>query len=617
MASRTKANYSPETQRKAKVALELRRRAQAHIASLPIWKAISAVQLDAIRSPADELYYGGAAGGGKTDLLIGLAVTEHHRSIIFRREFPQLSAIIQRTKDILLDPLNPAIQALPERPKYNSTEHVWNRLPGGRRLEFGAMKNEDDKKRYQGRPHDLKAWDEVPHFSQSQFTYCNAWNRTVIPNQRFRVVAAGNPPMAPEEMWIVDYWGAWLKQSHEQFPTQPGFLRFYATVGKEVVEVEDNEPFWYDGLKIIPRSRTFIPAHLSDNPLLMDAGYASVLQGLPEPMRSQLLFGDFNIRPLDDVWQVIPTAWVIAAQARWKAQPGRQTTLTQVGVDVSRGGKDQTVIALRYANWYDRIIAHPGSETPDGVEAARHVIRALGLNPDALKPAEYEFSAAADIPINVDVLGPGASALDILVWAGLSCWAVHFGAPTKATDITGQLAMVNIRAEAYWRFREALDPVSGQDICLPDDQELLVELTAAKWFPTRHGVQLEEKDSIAERIGRSPDRADAVVMGWLDMASKKPPQPPTSTSHRQFQSDNPVPSEYSAPHPGFPPGQPPTTDMYQYNPGLDIAQKVVQQYYAQSGVQSLSPEQLYDRMQEELRAQSYTEHVKYKFGRKK
>jgi len=47
-------------------------------------------QIKAYVSEADILYFGGAAGGGKSDLLLGLALTAHKKSIIFRREYLQL-----------------------------------------------------------------------------------------------------------------------------------------------------------------------------------------------------------------------------------------------------------------------------------------------------------------------------------------------------------------------------------------------------------------------------------------------------------------------------------------------------------------------------------------------
>jgi hypothetical protein len=79
-------------------------------------------------------------------------------------------------------------------------------------------------------------------------------------------------------------------------------------------------------------------------------------------------------------------------------------------------------------------------------------------------------------------------------------------------DKSGKLKMRNKRAEMYWRFRDALDPNGGDDIALPPDTELLADLCSAKYEVSSAGVKVEEKDKIKERIGRSPDIGEAVMM---------------------------------------------------------------------------------------------------------
>jgi hypothetical protein len=60
--------------------------------------------------------------------------------------------------------------------------------------------------------------------------------------------------------------------------------------------------------------------------------------------------------------------------------------------------------------------------------------------------------------------------------------------------------------------REALDPDSGQDIALPPDRDLRADLTAPRWSITARGIQVESKEEIRKRIGRSPDAGDAVML---------------------------------------------------------------------------------------------------------
>jgi hypothetical protein len=92
--------------------------------STAVWVPLPGPQSQAFDSEADIVYYGGAAGGGKSDLLIGLALTQHLRSIIFRREATQLIAL----QDRLLD------EVLQSRSGWNGQDDIL-RLPG-RQIEF-------------------------------------------------------------------------------------------------------------------------------------------------------------------------------------------------------------------------------------------------------------------------------------------------------------------------------------------------------------------------------------------------------------------------------------------------------------------------------------------------
>jgi hypothetical protein len=73
------------------------------------------------------------------------------------------------------------------------------------------------------------------------------------------------------------------------------------------------------------------------------------------------------------------------------------------------------------------------------------------------------------------------------------------------------LGFANARAEWWWKLREALDPVDGASLVLPDDRELLSDLVAPRYSLSERGIQAELKDAIAQRIGRSPDKGDSLV----------------------------------------------------------------------------------------------------------
>lgn len=439
-------------------------------------------------SKADFLLYGGAAGGGKTDLIAGLALTAHKRSIIFRREGTQLSGIIERIIEIRRT--RNGFNAQPP-PRFN--------LPDGRLIRLGGMQHLGDEQAYQGRPFDLMAFDELTQFLEAQFRYVTTWNRSTDPKQRCRVVAATNPPTTAEGEWVVRFWAPWLDDQHPN-PAIPGELRWFVSDERgNDIEVEGPETVKIGDEEIIPRSRTFIPSSVDDNPFLMTTGYKATLQGLPEPLRSQMLRGDFTAGREDDPWQVIPTAWVRAAQDRWKPERPREP-MSSLGVDVAMGGKDQTVLMPRYGDWFDEPQAHPGVSTPDSRITAGLIVAAL----------------RDGAPACIDVIGPGGEAYGHLDGQGVNVVAMHGAKPSSEHDKSGRLAFVNQRAQWYWRMREALDPAADFPISLPPLAALRADLCAPKWKLTPRGIQVEAKEDIIKRLGRSPDYGDAAVYALFD-----------------------------------------------------------------------------------------------------
>lgn len=441
--------------------------------------------------PADELLYGGAAGGGKTDLEIGIAFL-HTNAIIFRRTYKQLQAIERRLFEILL-PTKTA--------RYNASTKVWRDIPGGRMIDLGAVQLERDVWNFQGRPHDYIGFDELTQFTQFQYTTLIGWLRTTLSNQRVRVVAASNPPPTAEGLWVIQYWAPWLDKRHPN-PAKPGELRWFAMIDGQSVERDDDTPFMHGEHLIRPRSRSFLPALLKDNPYL-DERYLAVIQGLPEPLRSQLLSGDWQVGMEDAEWQIIPTTWVLEAQERWKERQGEDHgPLTTVGIDVARGGDDKTILAPRYSNYMASLIKRRGPKTPSGQSVRDLLMKHFPL---ALQPM-----------VNVDVIGVGSSPFDFIKEAGYKfVRAVDVREKTQFKDKTGKLPMRNVRAEMWWHMREILDPETGDDIALPDDPEILADLTAPTYKPTASGILIEEKAAIHKRLGRSPDCGEAVCLSFL------------------------------------------------------------------------------------------------------
>jgi hypothetical protein len=350
-------------------------------------------------------------------------------------------------------------------------------------------------------------FDEITSFAESQYRYIIGWNRSTYPGQRCRTVATGNPPTSAEGLWVIRYWGAWLDERHPN-PAKPGELRWYTTVAGVDQEVDGPGPHSVNGKLLRARSRTFIPSRLEDNPELMESNYAAVLESLPEELRIRLRDGHFGMSISDDELQLIPTDWVIAAQARWTSKKPEGVSMSAMGVDVASGGGDRTAIACRYGTWFAPIVSKPGKETPDGPSVAAVVMMTMrdgchivldmgggwsGSAYDHMKENEW---------MNITPLNPQCASNGRALGSGLN--------------------FKNKRAELWWRFREALDPSVDPEfaISLPPDNDLRADLCCPKWKNTTSGIQVEEKDAIRHRLGRSPDFGDAVLMAWYGGAVK-------------------------------------------------------------------------------------------------
>ncbi len=452
-----------------------------------VWRPLAGPQTMAYESEADIIGYGGAAGGGKSDLACGKALTQHQRVMILRREATQLTGIIDRMTELL-----------GSRDGYNGSERIWRLPHRGVQIEFGSVPNAGDETKYQGRPHDLLVFDEAANFLESQVRFLLGWLRTTTPGQRCQALLTFNPPTTAEGRWLIDFFGPWLDDKHPK-PAQPGELRWFATVDGEDREVDSGEPFEHEGETITPMSRTFIPSRISDNPYLVGTGYMATLQAMPEPLRSQMLYGDFQAGMEDDPWQVIPTSWVDRAMDAW-TKPAKLPPMDAVGVDVARGGKDNTVISRRHGMWFDELQVHPGTTTPDGPTVAGLVIAA-----SRDRANQY-----------IDVIGVGSSPYDFLMSSNQPVYGINVAEKTGETDQSGRLGFSNVRSLLWWRLREALDPANNTGIQLPPDKRLRADLCAPKWRVKGMQIYVESRDEIIARIQRSPDWAAAVQLALMD-----------------------------------------------------------------------------------------------------
>lgn len=454
------------------------------------WIPSPGPQTEAYFSKADILLYGGEPGGGKTALLVGLAFTAHKRSLIMRRQYTDLQAIIDY-----------AVHVNGSRVGLNSSPPPSFKISDNQKIEFGAAVRIGDEQHWMGNPHDLIGFDEATHFAEIQIRFLMGWMRTTDPNQRCRVVLATNPPLSSEGAWVVDMFAPWLDPRHPN-PAKPGELRWFVNDenGKDV-EVDGPDPvLMKDGRTVSPLSRTYIPASLSDNPYLSNTDYQKTLDNMPEALRSILLGGFLNSFR-DAPNQCIPVAWVKEAQKRWTPNPPLGIPMCAMGVDVAQGGPDDSVLAPRHDAWFANLITKPGHETPLGSDVAGMIV------------SNRRDNALVVLDMGG---GYGGSTYEHLVENNIPVLPYKGAAAVESRTKDRQLKFVNKRTEAYWRFREALDPSQegGSTIALPPDPKLTADLTAPTFTVTPKGIKLETKEDVCERLGRSTDRGDAVVMAW-------------------------------------------------------------------------------------------------------
>ena len=233
-------------------------------------------QAEFLRRPEYECLYGGAAGGGKSDALLAEALRQvhipHYRAILFRKTYPQLSELIDRSHAIYK-------RAFPKA-RYNDSKHVWT-FPSGAKIFFGSMQHAKDKTNYQGKRYDFIGFDELTHFTWEEYSYLFSRNRPsrapgATQKTRCYIRATANPGGIGH---------GWVKERF--IDAAPPMTTIRESVTVRTPDGEDQE---------LSRDRIFVPATVFDNRALLDddPDYIGRLALLPEKERNALLYGDWD-----------------------------------------------------------------------------------------------------------------------------------------------------------------------------------------------------------------------------------------------------------------------------------------------------------------------------------
>lgn len=268
-------------------------------------------QTEAFLSDANEMLYGGAAGGGKSHLMRVLAVmlcaeVPGLQVYLFRRHFADLYKNHMEGAGGFPAMLGPWIKAgFVKLNLSNSQIQFWNDA----KIHLCHCQHEKDVFKYQGAEIHVLLLDELTHFSESIYRYlrgrCRLGGLSIPTKYRAKLpmVLAGSNPGGVGHNWVKR---AWIDLAPPS----------------AIVQMPKNE----GGMR-----RQYIPAKLADNPTMAenDPDYEDRLQGLGnQSLVRAMLDGDWNIvagGALDDVWSprvivprfAIPTSWRVDRSFDW------------------------------------------------------------------------------------------------------------------------------------------------------------------------------------------------------------------------------------------------------------------------------------------------------------
>ena len=246
-------------------------------------------QEEFLTSEADIVIFGGAAYGGKT---FGLLIESlryvddpRYNGVIFRRESPQITS-----GGGLWDTASQIYPHIGGEAKEHKLTYIF---PSKAYIKFTHLQHEKDKIDHQGAQYVFVGFDELTHFSEGQFWYLLTRNRppsgcTLKPYCR----CTTNPEADTWVRTLVDWWID--NETGYAIKERAGILRYFTRIDEEIIWVDKD---WVDEDGNRPKSITFIPSYIDDNPLGVkaDPTYKSNLQAQDKVTRERLLKGNWNI----------------------------------------------------------------------------------------------------------------------------------------------------------------------------------------------------------------------------------------------------------------------------------------------------------------------------------
>ena len=253
---------------------------------------------------ADIAWYGGAAGAGKSFVLVleggRNAHVDGYNGIIFRRTSPEITG-----GGGLWDESHKVYPYLGDGGRPIGNKLTWE-FSTGAKIQFSHLQYAGDVHAHQGRQYAFIGFDELTHFEEAQFWYLVSRNRTTCGIRPY-IRATTNPVPASDKTggWVRRFIDWWIDRDGYVIPERSGVVRWFVRSDGEIVWADTREELEEKYPHLVPLSFTFISAQLSDNKILeaKDPDYRAKLMALPLVERMRLI-GDER----GPNWDIAPAA---------------------------------------------------------------------------------------------------------------------------------------------------------------------------------------------------------------------------------------------------------------------------------------------------------------------
>ena len=279
------------------------------------------------------------------------------------------------------------------------------------------------------------------------------------------------------------------------------FLLLTSNPGKNWLKTKIYNPW---KLGTLAAGLMFIQAKATDNPYREAVTDSSLDAISDDGQRARLKDGDWDYS--DDPQAIMSYALLESMrQVEYKAGP------VKIAVDVARYGDDSTIIAIGRGNQVQRIL----ERKKQSLDATAVWVRQL-----------MQENNADSSNVIIDVVGLGGGVVDLLRSTEVPGWNYQvksFNGGGRATRQGKQTEFRNLRGQSYWLLREAAED-GKYSLAIGDaDYDLLSEeLTGLRYKVDERKIIVEKKEEYKARLGRSPDRADAVTMFFSLDAIEQP-----------------------------------------------------------------------------------------------